>query len=775
MPKTVLVGDSNYAEFEVLHDLLTAKGFKVIWLKNGRDVMSQFGHIKPDLMILDALLPGMTGLKITQAIKAIDGFKDVKVILMSSVYKQFRQQYESRKKVGVDAYTEKPVNVAELENLIDDLIGPAVLSGDAVSETTITETGIPVEKPAEKLKKVGLSGDLADIPFPKLAFLLYKYRRTGALRISRDQVSKVIYFRSGAPVFVTSNQSRESLGRFLVLDGTITQAQYNASLEEMLATGNQHGDILLKMGAVTPHELFAALEKHIRDKVLSIFSWEKGKYSFQAGQFDLDQNVTLRIDPVRLAFEGISRYYPLRRLEAFFNEYKNQRLVKRKNPAVSLSSLGFGPAEMRFITLINNRRTVGRLVAQSNLTLTKTFQVLFLLILLEVIRFKVDRSFGTRGDEAQRNYVKKNIQKREELRRVAESGGSNLLRLNQYMRTVNKSYARFKGLNHYERLELTSSATVSQVKQAYYLLSLRYHDHRHYQHADEAIQKRADKLFQAITQAYSTLIDPHRRKRYDIQIGIITIEAGKIPPDAVVDEIPAKILPEDEATLHEGPVSPQETVGEDEFEFEFDEELLDLAREAGESSLETDQAAINGAETQETDDDAQADEELDSLWGGEEIFASSAAEDENLTVIADEQVRLDESRVITSDMASVLKAEMAFQNGEEALEQKDWDEAISCFKTAIKLAPKEAEYYEYLGWTFFLKSPDEEKSISEAKANIELGINMNPSLEQGHYFMGVISERLGNIEQARTYYEKALQNNPGHVEAAESLKSLSAD
>ncbi len=773
MPKTVLVGDSNYAEFEVLHDLLTAKGLKVIWLKNGRDVMSQFGNIKPDLMILDALLPGMTGLKITQAIKAIDEFKDVKVILMSSVYKQFAQQYESRKKVGVDAYTEKPVNVAELENLIDDLIGPAELSGDALSETTITEMEIPIEKPAEKLKKVGLSGDLADIPFPKLAFLLYNYQRTGALRINRDQVSKVIYFRSGAPVFVTSNQSRESLGRFLVLNGTITQAQYNASLEEMLATGNQHGDILLKMGAVTPHELFAALEEHIREKVLSIFSWEKGNYSFQAGQFDLDQNVTLRIDPIRLAFEGISRYYPLRRLEAFFNEYKNQRLVKRKNPGVSISSLGFGPAEMRFITLINNRRTVGRLVAKSNLTLTKTFQVLFLLILLEVIRFKVDRSFGTRGDEAQRNYVKKNIQKREELRRVAESGGSNLLRLNQYMRTVNKSYIRFKGLNHYERLELTSSATVTQVKQAYYLLSLRYHDHRHYQHADKAIQKRADKLFHAITQAYSTLIDPHRRKRYDIQIGIITTEAVKIPPDAVVDEIPTKILPEDETTLHEEPMTPQEAVGEN--EFEFDEELLDLVREAGESSLETDQAAIESAETQENDDDAETDEELDSLWGTEEIFASSADADENLSVIADEQVRLDESREITSNMASVLKAELAFQNGEEALEQKDWDEAINYFKTAIKLAPKEAEYYEYLGWTFYLKSPDDEKSISEAKANIELGINMNPSLEQGHYFMGVISERLGNIEQARTYYEKALQNNPGHVEAAKSLKSLSAD
>ncbi len=770
MPKTVLVGDSNYAEFEVLHDLLTAKGFKVHWQKNGRDVMSQIGDVKPDLMILDALLPGMTGLKITQAVKALDQYQDVKIILMSSVYKQFQQQYESRKKVGVDAYTEKPVNVAELENLIDELIGPAELPGENIEETFGEETEIPAEKPAEKLRKVGLEGDLKDIPFPKLAFFLYKYRRTGALRINREQVSKVIYFRSGTPVFVTSNQSRESLGRFLVQQGIITQAQYNASLEEMLSTGYQHGDILLRMGAITPHQLFGALEQHIHEKVLSVYAWEKGRYQFQAGQFDLDQSMTLHINSIRLAYEGITRHYPLRRLEAFFNEYKNQRLVKRKNPPVPISTLGFGPAEMRFITMINNKRTVGRLVAQSNLTLTKTFQILFLMILMEIIRFKVDRSFGTRGDAAQQEYVRKRLQKRDELRRVAESGGSDLLRLNQYVRAVNTAFKRFKGKNHYERLEIDSKAAAEQIKQAYYIQSHRYHDHRLYQNADDVIQKRADKIFSALTQAYSTLIVPAKRKQYDAKIGI----AGSEPqPAAEFDEQPAPIEIVIGDDIGRTDAAKKETADvKDEFEFEFDDELLDLAMAEGDMS-----ARIEAEMPAEAPPDAEMDDledDLASVWSAEEAFAASDEDDvKDLEISSDEQVRLDESKEITQNMASALKAEMAFQEGEEALEDKDMDGAIEHFAAAIKMAPKEAEYYQYLGWARYLKSPDDESNVSRAKADIELGVSMNPSLEQGYYFMGVISEHSGDMEKARVFFEKALQNNPNHEEAAEALKSLS--
>ncbi|MBZ0271840.1 response regulator [bacterium] len=764
MAKRVLVGEANYNEFEVLNDLLTARGYQVTWLRNGKDVTSQFVDVNPDLMILDALLPGMTGLKITQQVKATDVGKDVKIILMSSVYKQFKEQYESRAKLGVDAYTEKPVNVGELERLLQELMGEEPGSaatvrgnGQAGVRAVIEETD-GEDEAIDARKLVGVEGSLAETSFPKLLFYLHRFSRTGALRIDRASVSKVIYFQSGLPVLVSSNQSHESLGRFLVQKKAITIEQYNASLEQILKTGRQHGEVLLEMQAITPHDLYRGLYDHVVEKVLSVFAWEDGHYRFQSGRLEINQNFTINIDPVQLVYKGIKRHFPLTRLESFFNEYKNRRLVRVPEAFVPDRAFGFGPQESRFLTLINDRRTVGQIVARSNLSLAETFQALYLLLVVESIRFRGSPFAYAPKPDAARDFAR-SAERRRSARSVAPAVSDDE-RLARFQAAVDRSFDGLGELNHYELLGVPRDAGVDQVKAAYFMLSTRFHDHNMVGRSGAQTRRRADAIFQALTNAYVTLIQPDSRRAYDHSLA-----TGTAP------ETHAEELPE----LRHDPLDRGDGARMSAFHPLFPEETQVAAGLFDESGSLAEPAPLDEAAADEADvgNAGVFDEHLsgiEELWGaGDDRLHELPKISPTLTGEGD----TDESPgQIAAGMGEMLKAELAFQQGEDALRDRDYEAAENAFRAALEIAPNEAEYHAYLGWAMFRRDSRDGARVSEAEEFIDKSLKINPTLDAAWYFLGMIAADRGERDRARELLHKALQNNPDNEDASRAIADI---
>lgn len=746
MNRKVLVGESNYAEFEVLGDLLTAKGYKVTWLKNGRDVVEHFNDIEPQLMILDALLPGMTGLKVTQAVKNTPQGKDVKVILMSSVYRQFKSQYESRTRFGVDAYTDKPVNAAEIERIIEDLLGPLppaeIVPEPAASAETPkriaepTTPSKPVEEaPAEPRRRSGVEGSLAETPLPKLIYSLHKYRRTGALRVDRDSVSKVVYFQDGIPIFVTSNQSNDSLGRFLVQRNYITVAQYNASLERMVDTSSSQADMLLATSALSPHDMFRGLQEHVFEKVLSIFAWDWGHYRFRPGRFELDRNVSVQIDPMRMIYAGIRRFYPLTRLEEFFNDYKNKRLLSVGEGASAAIGAGLGPTEMKFVKLINGRRTVGQIVARSHLTLTETFQILYLLIVMEAVRFRGDPGMVERTPQSQREHLEKERAKRAEIREEID-------RPKRYALDVHRAHDVMLGQNMYERFDLPRHATPDDVKEAYFRSSKRFRDHNLYQGSDAETRQKADELFEWLTEAYETLLVPDRRRTYDRRL-------AESPITASTDELRAAM---DAAAVEV-----------------FDEPVPAATAEAQfEELLREEPPAPTAPATEPFEDDLSAD-----LWEiDQEIAAFDAMDDSGAAASAGIAEGEEDSEAVTMDVGNQLKAELAFQEGEDAMRDGDFESAVDAFAEALRIAPNEAEYHACLGWARFRSDPEDAAEIRSARESLEKAVSMNPSLDSAHYYLGMMALRQGDRGRARVAFQQAVHLNPENDPAARALAEI---
>ncbi|MBF5089899.1 response regulator [Novosphingobium sp. NBM11] len=109
---TVLVVDDEADSLRLLTDTLEAGGITVLVATSGAAALDLLGHVVPDLVLMDAVMPGMDGFETTARIKANPKTAHVPVIFMTGLTES-EHVIEGFEVGGVD-YVRKPVNVHEL-------------------------------------------------------------------------------------------------------------------------------------------------------------------------------------------------------------------------------------------------------------------------------------------------------------------------------------------------------------------------------------------------------------------------------------------------------------------------------------------------------------------------------------------------------------------------------------------------------------------------------------------------------------------------------------
>jgi chemosensory pili system protein ChpA (sensor histidine kinase/response regulator) len=85
--KTVLVADDSAAVRGAALRLLTDAGYNVLLAKDGAEALSMVREEHPDLVVLDLLMPGMTGFDVLRTVLQDERLKETPVLTMSGVYK----------------------------------------------------------------------------------------------------------------------------------------------------------------------------------------------------------------------------------------------------------------------------------------------------------------------------------------------------------------------------------------------------------------------------------------------------------------------------------------------------------------------------------------------------------------------------------------------------------------------------------------------------------------------------------------------------------------
>lgn len=123
MPK-VLIADDEPNMRRLLKETLEEledRGLELLTANNGEDAFEIIKTKKPELVILDVMMPKMSGFEICNAIKNIHGMKDIYILMLTAKAQEFDRQKGNE--VGADIYMTKPFDPDEVFEKVVEVLG----------------------------------------------------------------------------------------------------------------------------------------------------------------------------------------------------------------------------------------------------------------------------------------------------------------------------------------------------------------------------------------------------------------------------------------------------------------------------------------------------------------------------------------------------------------------------------------------------------------------------------------------------------------------------
>ncbi len=128
MNPKILVVDDTPQNVKLLTDLLTVKGYTVVTASTGEEALVKVGSERPDLVLLDVMMPGMSGYDVCRKLRADPATALLAIVLVTSL-----DPHEERVKgmeAGADDFLSKPINQPELFARVKSLLRVKALQDD---------------------------------------------------------------------------------------------------------------------------------------------------------------------------------------------------------------------------------------------------------------------------------------------------------------------------------------------------------------------------------------------------------------------------------------------------------------------------------------------------------------------------------------------------------------------------------------------------------------------------------------------------------------------
>ena len=124
MTKEILIGDDEPNVVIPLQFLMEQHGYKVMVAERGEDALDLVYQYKPDLVLLDILLPGIDGYEVCEIIRLNPNYRNVKIIFLTA--KGREMEIAKGMALGADAYITKPFSNAALVAKVKEVLGKTV-------------------------------------------------------------------------------------------------------------------------------------------------------------------------------------------------------------------------------------------------------------------------------------------------------------------------------------------------------------------------------------------------------------------------------------------------------------------------------------------------------------------------------------------------------------------------------------------------------------------------------------------------------------------------
>ena len=122
--KTVLVVEDDPASTKLFRQALESRGYNVLQAKDGMEGWRIAREQRPDLILMDIRLPGVSGLEVTKWLKDDETLKSIPIIAITA----FAMEGDEEKMLegGCDAYIPKPISVPDFLQTVERFANRAV-------------------------------------------------------------------------------------------------------------------------------------------------------------------------------------------------------------------------------------------------------------------------------------------------------------------------------------------------------------------------------------------------------------------------------------------------------------------------------------------------------------------------------------------------------------------------------------------------------------------------------------------------------------------------
>jgi len=485
--ETVLVIDDSPTILKVVQLVLTKAGFRVETAADGEAGLAAAREARPDLILLDFVMPRMNGYQVCRSLTADGNLRGVPVVLMSAkgdqvgerfvkvmgivdyITKPFSpeaitavvqhtiakyaergaldgsrplvgrppteeptenstamaQEEETRRRVVARVRERLAVRIGErvsgLYGLADaaqrdqagerppsqseasgDLVPTDAASvADAVRAALDDQTLDEVTRELEQLVGAGapgqaaeasLRGDLRVVPIAEVLQLLDAQKQTGLLEVVQGESAIEVCFRAGRVDLATARGLPEEylLGRFLVEEELMSQADLEGFLESRVPGIKMIGAQLVKLGYLSDADLKSALARQSRELVYEVLRWSFGSFRFTRTR-ELPPaavDALLALDVEGILMEGFRRVDEWHLIEREVDDFDTVFL--RNEDAVAQMGRGrLTREELAVLELVNGKNTVKEIVRASRMGSFEVSKMLYRLLSIKLVRRRV--------------------------------------------------------------------------------------------------------------------------------------------------------------------------------------------------------------------------------------------------------------------------------------------------------------------------------------------------------------------------------------------------
>ena len=121
MARKILIADDEPNIVAALEFLLQRNGFEVYIARNGDEALKLIESLKPDLVLLDVMMPQRSGYEVCQRMRENEDWRHIKIVMLSAKGREV--EVNKGLSIGADLYITKPFSTRELISQINTLLG----------------------------------------------------------------------------------------------------------------------------------------------------------------------------------------------------------------------------------------------------------------------------------------------------------------------------------------------------------------------------------------------------------------------------------------------------------------------------------------------------------------------------------------------------------------------------------------------------------------------------------------------------------------------------